>query len=110
METDAWFDESFAWLPGTVWGVLIGIFGGVCGVLSGIFRQSKTAIEVLRCGYWIFLSGSVGFLIAGMIAWITGQPYGVWHGLSLPGLIGLAVLICNSRLSKRARDSPEIRI
>ena len=31
-------------------------------------------------------------LVAGVIALVTGQPYGVWYGLGLPGLLGVSCL------------------
>ena len=29
------------------------------------------------------------FLVAGIYAYFSGQPYGIWYGLGLPGLLGL---------------------
>lgn len=103
MESASWFDASLAWFPGTVWGVLIGIFGGVCGVFCACFRRPAFMAEALIYGYWILLIGSAGFLMMGMIALISGQPYGVWYGLSLPGVIGLLVLGCNIYILKTLR-------
>jgi hypothetical protein len=31
-------------------------------------------------------------LVLGLTALLSGQPYGVWYGLLLPGAIGLVVL------------------
>ncbi|HNY26599.1 MAG TPA: hypothetical protein PLA90_14450 [Candidatus Sumerlaeota bacterium] len=84
---EPWFDTGTAgWL-----GALIGLWGGVAGSLCGILApRGKGRFLVLG----ILWGGTVlcaGFLVAGITAWCLGQPYGVWYGLGLPGLIGIAV-------------------
>jgi hypothetical protein len=35
---------------------------------------------------------SVVLLIASVVAFAAGQPYGIWYGLGLPGVLGLFVI------------------
>ena len=41
--------------------------------------------------YWFALIASVTCLVAGIAAIIAGQPYGIWYGLLLAGVIGSCV-------------------
>jgi multidrug transporter EmrE-like cation transporter len=45
--------------------------------------------------YWLFLGASFIMLAAALIGWLQGQPYAVWYGLGLAGLIGTLVLGAN---------------
>jgi hypothetical protein len=40
----------------------------------------------------MFAGVAVVFLVASVTALLTGQPYGIWYGFGLPGVLG-AVLI-----------------
>ena len=50
---------------------------------------------VLGCT-WALLLGSAILLGLGVVALASGQPYGVWYGLGLPGLLGLVVIGANT--------------
>lgn len=86
---EPWFDPSlYAWLPGT----LLGCLGGVWGTLAGVFAPQGKA-KTLVFGLWsVIFVASVILLGAGLFALIAGQPYGVWYGLGLAGMIGTCVL------------------
>jgi hypothetical protein len=86
---EPWFDPYlYAWIPGTVLGVLGGLWGSLAGVLAPRGRAKS-----LVMGLWAaLLAASCLLLLAGIIGWVQGQPYGVWYGLGLPGLIGPLVL------------------
>jgi hypothetical protein len=47
--------------------------------------------------------------MAGGLALATGQPYGVWYGLGLGGLIGVVVLGANIRTVRRVYAMAEQR-
>ncbi len=87
--SEPWFDAShLAWLPGT----LLGVFGGLWGALVGVLApQGKGRPFVLGFG-WLLFGASLLLLAAGLTALVSGQPYGVWYGLGLGGLIGAVVL------------------
>lgn len=86
--TEPWFDPNmYAWLPGTVLGVVGGLIGSLVGVLAprGIGKQAMYAAFAAMIGI------SALFLVAAIVALATGQPYGVWYGLGLPGLLCLVL-------------------
>ena len=105
---EPWFDgNQWAWLPGT----LLGVFGGLWGaLLGGLAPRGKARPLVLGLG-WLFVGVSLVLLAAGLTALVSGQPYGVWYGLGLAGLMGtlvIAPLIPVAR--KRYREAEERRM
>jgi hypothetical protein len=91
--TQPWFDPNlYAWIPGTVYGVVAGLMGGLVGWLV---PRGRAREFVLRAWFTVWAVAIV-FLIAGMVALMNGQPWGVWYGLLLPGGIGAVVLGANS--------------
>jgi uncharacterized membrane protein len=87
---EPWFDQNaWAWLPGTLFGCLTGLWGALCGILV---PQGKAKRFVLGYGL-LLVAASVVFLAAGLFALLTRQPYGVWYGLLLPGAQGVLLLI-----------------
>ncbi|MFO0967692.1 MAG: hypothetical protein U0793_19190 [Gemmataceae bacterium] len=86
---EPWFDPNvYSWIPGTALGTLAGIWGALAGVLA---PQGKAKTFVLGM-WWLLLAASVACLAAGIVALVQGQPYGVWYGLGLAGVIGTFVL------------------
>lgn len=86
---EPWFDPiRWAWLPGTLLGVIGGMWGALAGTLA---PQGKARSLVLGVGALLWVISMV-LLAAGLTALFTGQPYGVWYGLGLAGLIGTIVL------------------
>jgi uncharacterized membrane protein (DUF4010 family) len=82
---EPWFDPMWGFLPGTLLQVL----------------GSLWALETI-CAL---------MLAAGIIGYITGQPYGVWYGLSLAGLLGVVVLGVNHPvIARRYRQAEERRM
>ena len=86
---EPWFDPNlYAWIPGTLLGVLGGTWGALAG---GLTPQGKARGLVM--GLWYFLMAcTLVLLFAATVALVQGQPYGVWYGLGLPGVIGGSVL------------------
>ena len=86
---EPWFDSNaWAWLPGTLYGCLAGLWGTLAGLLA---PQGKARPLIMGLG-WLFIVSAVIFLAAAVTALATGQPYGVWYGLGLPGLLGVVLL------------------
>lgn len=85
---EPWFDpNSMAWIPGTVLGVSLGLWGSIVGTVA---RQGQGRTAVLTIN-WVLELISLGLLVGGLVALLSGQPYGVWYGLLLPGLIGVGL-------------------
>ena len=86
---DVWFDPRlYAWIPGTLLGV---IGGGIGGPLIGMFA-SKGKYKNFVLGFYFAVMCACAVLLAlGLIAYFSGQPYGVWYGLGFPGLLGLII-------------------
>lgn len=73
---------------GGILGSAMGILGGVVGSLAGFFIPKGKA-KKLVLGVDIFAFTLSGILLAvGIIAYLSGQPYDVWYGFGLCGLIG----------------------
>ena len=86
---EPWFDANlYAWIPGTLLGVLGGLWGSLLGVLAP--RGKAKAFVLGSLG--LLLCASVICLVLGIMALVSRQPYGVWYGLLLPGVMGLVVL------------------
>ncbi|MCY3723396.1 MAG: hypothetical protein OXG97_14330 [Candidatus Poribacteria bacterium] len=84
-------DEPWIGNMGMVSGILGaagGILGGVVGTLAGFFIPKGKA-KKLVLGVDIFgFALSCLLLVVGIIAYLSGQPYGIWYGFGLCGLIG----------------------
>lgn len=69
-------------------GSIGGLLGGVVGTLASVFIPKGKA-KKLVLGVDIFAFILSGLLLAvGIIAYLSGQPYNIWYGFGLCGLIG----------------------
>lgn len=83
-----WFDPNlFAWIPGT----LLGVVGGTLGALAGTLAPRGKARAAVLGFHAAAIAGSFALLVCGLVALLTGQPYGIWYGFGLPGLLGLII-------------------
>jgi multidrug transporter EmrE-like cation transporter len=86
--SEPWYDaNAWGWLLGTVYGCLAGLWGALAGTLA---PQGKARLLIMGLG-WLFIVSAAIFLAAAVTALCTGQPYGVWYGLGLPGLLGVVL-------------------
>lgn len=82
-----WWSEQDAALIGSIGGTLLGILGGIGGMLCGIYApRGKYKQGVLGFLIVMIAIGLVS-LLAGLAAIAIGQPYAVWYGLVLTGLV-----------------------
>ena len=105
---DLWFSPAhYSWLPGTVLGCMCGLWGALVGILG---PRGKAKLLVVWLGRVLFAS-SLFLLVAGGVAFVSGQPYGIWYGLGLPGMVGTIVIGCNLPMLTRVyRQAEERRI
>lgn len=105
---EPWFDPNlFAWIPGTVYGTTLGIFGGVIGSLASAGKAKRLCLG----GLWVFTAIAVLLLVISAVAWSQGQPGGIWYAFGLPGVLG--VLLCPSMIPiirQRYRQAEERRM
>jgi hypothetical protein len=86
--TEPWFNPNmYAWMPGT----LLGVAGGIEGTLTGLCAP-RGKCKTLVLGMHVAILGACSLLlVAGVVALVTGQPYGIWYSLGLPGLLGVVI-------------------
>ena len=98
--------------PGLIGGILgsiIGILGALIGILGGGFVPRGKAIKLtLGVITFAFVLSFIS-LVVGIIANISGQPYGVWSGFGGAGILGTVLFSLGFWIIlERARDA-EIR-
>ena len=105
---EPWFDANlYAWIPGTSVGIIGGVLGSLVGTLA---PRGKAKTLVLGLHVTVIVVSAI-LLILGVVAFINGQPYGVWYGLGLPGVLGIVVLGALFPLVlKRYREAEERRL
>ena len=94
-----WFEPTaWGWLPGAA----LGILGGVVGTLIGLLapRGKARALVLGVTALAVLLSAAA--LAAGAVARLAGQPFGIWYGFALPGMLGLLVFSICLALARRA--------
>ena len=103
-----WFNaDLYAWVPGTVYGVVTGAIGGLVGWLAWHGRARGL---VLRAWKALWLAALV-LLAVGIVALMQGQPWGIWYGFLLPGVIGTSLVGANFfTILNRYRDLEQRRL
>jgi hypothetical protein len=86
---EPWFDpNAYAWIPGTLLGVL---GGGIGGPLAGYCAPRGKLKRLVLGFYFGVIAVCVVLLVTGIIALVIGQPYGVWYGIGFPGILGVVL-------------------
>jgi hypothetical protein len=89
---EPWFNPNlYAWIPGT----FLGLLGGLLGTLGGIFAPRGKHRGLVLGVFAFSMLYSAGLLAAAIVALCQGQPYGIWYGLGLPGVLGLIIFGVN---------------
>lgn len=110
--SEPWFNVATfgAWYGGLVGGIggsLCGVLGGLAGMLA---PQGKGRAFILG-GMAFFACFGVANLLLGLVALLAGQPYGIWYGPLLCGLIFTVVVgSLIPVVRKRYREAEERRI
>jgi hypothetical protein len=102
---EPWFEESMAgWF-----GALVGVWGGLAGTLSGVLASRGKAKRLVLGVMWGGVALGGACFVAGISAWVLGQPYAVWYGLGLPGLIGTIVFLSLVPVVRNVYAQAELR-
>src|SRR4051812_15046681 len=93
--SEPWFDEN---MFGALWGSIAGGGGGTLGGLWGalvgtLAPRGKGRAWVIAIG-WGFVGLGVLSLAFGLYALAAGQPYGIWYGPVLTGVMFVIVIGC----------------
>ncbi len=89
-EVEPWFTN-----PGLAGGLIgggVGVLGATYGCAVGVLAPRGKGRAFVMALHWAALALGAAFLVAGIGAVLSGQPYGVWYALLLPGVL-LAVLM-----------------
>lgn len=77
-----------AWVPGTLIGVVAGLWGSLCGLLV---PRGKGRRVVMALGT-VILACALVMLVQGTAKLLQGAPYAEWYPSALPGIVGAAML------------------
>ncbi len=103
---EPWYDPNlYGWIPGTVFGCLGGGLGAATGRLAS--RGKARGVIMALWTVWLGVAG-VLFVLAAWALWV-GQPYGVWYGLGLPGVLGFAIGVPICLSMRRAYTAWEMK-
>ena len=106
MMNDAWFNPGlFAGILGAAFGCTAGLWGCLADRMSA---RGKGRRFILGWG-WSMFGCSVLSLILAAIAYAVGQPYGIWYGLGLVGVLGCIILPVRIIPIRRAYAESESR-
>ena len=91
---------------GSILGGTFGTLGGVVGTLAGGFvPRGKAKRLTLGVNTFAFVLSFIS-LVVGIAAYLSGQPYGIWYGFGLCGLLGTVGFGSGFWvILKRARDA-----
>jgi MFS family permease len=84
-----WFPSSYAWIPGTVCGLLAGLWGSMIKILA----PQKKGKALVFASYWVLMFAGLASLLAGLIALTVGQQLHVWLGLLIVGVVLPVVML-----------------
>ena len=97
---------------GMVGGLLgggIGCLGGLYGTLMSVVASRGKAKSFMFAFHWTVLALGIALVCLALYALIVGQPYGVWYGLGLPGLIITVLMIAFTPMLKNVYRAAEQR-
>ncbi|MGZ5131741.1 MAG: hypothetical protein ACXWCU_03700 [Caldimonas sp.] len=104
--SEPWFNPNvYSFIPG----VAIGVVGATLGVLTGLFAPRGKARGVVVGLYVAAIVASMVLLGVAVVALATGQPYGIWYGFGLPGLIGSIVFVLLYGVVRQRYREAEVR-
>jgi hypothetical protein len=108
-QVQPWFENTG--MVGGLLGAGAGIMGGIYGTTVGLLAPRGKARRLVFGMHFTFLALGAALLIAGITAVSTGQPYGVWYALMLPGgLVSFLMLMFLPMVWMRYRQAEHRRL
>ena len=105
--TEPWFDPNmYAWIPGTLLGV---VGGGIGGPLMGICAPRGKLKGLVMGFHFGIIAICFILLCVAVFALATGQPYGIWYGIGLPGVLGLIIFGTLTPVVRKRYQEAELR-
>ena len=95
----------WAWLPGTLLGVVAGTYGSIAWRLA---RKGRHRDFVMTCGM-LLLGACVGMLVGSLALLAMGRSWRIWYPWLLPGGLGCLVLPPNLLGVRRCYRETEMR-
>jgi uncharacterized membrane protein HdeD (DUF308 family) len=91
--SEPWFDENqfgalFGAIGGGGFGTLCGLWGAAAGTLA---PRGKGRMFVFGFGWLMIVLGALS-LVFGLVALAAGQPWGIWYGPVLMGILMAALI------------------
>jgi MFS family permease len=92
--SEPWFDEqAFGMWFGAIGGGVGGALLGCLGALAGMLIPRGRGRGLVMGGLSVYLLLGVAMIGFGVTALMLGQPYGIWYGPMLEGVL-FTVLCC----------------
>jgi len=96
---------------GAILGAGVGIFGGLLGTLCGTLAPRGKAKGFVMGLHALGVIIGFAMLVLGVVALVSGQPYAIWYGLGLPGLILTCVLLAvTGAVRQRYREAEQRKL
>lgn len=101
--TTPWVDPQLfgMWYGGIIGGVVLGGGGGTLGGLAGLWAPRAKGRRWILGGMQAFLTFGLIQATVGIVALLSGQPYGIWYPLLLCG--GISTLVMGLSLPRIRR-------
>lgn len=90
---EPWFDpQTFGAWFGAIAGGGLGALCGTLGAAAGVFAPRGVAKRFVLGAWYVMLAIGLLLLLAGAYAIVGGQPWVIWYGPVLSGVIVLIVM------------------
>jgi hypothetical protein len=99
-----WGDRTAGWIGG-ISGSIAGLTGAFIGLLAAMGKGRRIVSMVM----WLSIAMGVILTVFGIVALTMRQPFAVWYGPLLVGVILATVLGFNLRTIRRRYDDLELR-
>lgn len=101
----AWWSERTGGWIGGITGGIAGLLGGLIGLLVTLGKGRRFVFALM----WFCIVAGVALAVFGLAALCMRQPFAVWYGPLLAGVIMTAVVSSNIRTVRKRYEAIELR-